>query len=105
MIQRGRRAASLTRASNSVVSDDVQPGFQYSASSDTVGMPVIADSRCANVDLPDPDDPMTRMRSMIRTRDQRARAARAACSLAKSSPAWCEERVSGLADTIRKPLV
>ena len=31
-------------------------------------------------------------------------AARAALSRAKSSPAWCEERVSGLADTIRKPL-
>src|SRR3954471_23131925 len=34
-----------------------------------------------------------------------ARARRAACSLAKSSPAWCDDRVSGLADTIRKPLV
>lgn len=30
---------------------------------------------------------------------------RAARSLAKSSPAWCEERVSGLDATIRKPLV
>src|SRR6266581_8585546 len=105
MIQRGWCAASVARVSNSVASDGVQPGFQYSASSDTIGMPVIADSRCANVDLPDPDDPMTRIRCMIRTRYQRARAARAACSLAKSSPAWCEERVSGLADTIRNPLV
>ena len=32
------------------------------------------------------------------------RAARAALSRAKSSPAWCEERVSGLAETMRKPL-
>ena len=31
-------------------------------------------------------------------------ASRAAFSRAKSSPAWCEERVSGLDDTIRKPL-
>src|SRR5690606_27119370 len=31
-------------------------------------------------------------------------ALRAACSRAKSSPAWCEERVRGLAETIRKPL-
>src|SRR6185312_1105860 len=31
-------------------------------------------------------------------------ALRAACRRAKSSPAWCEERVSGLAATIRKPL-
>ena len=30
--------------------------------------------------------------------------ARAAFSRAKSSPAWCEERVSGDADTIRNPL-
>ena len=32
-------------------------------------------------------------------------ASRAARSLAKSSPAWCEERVSGLEDTSRKPLL
>lgn len=32
-------------------------------------------------------------------------AARAAFSFAKSSPAWCDERVSGLEDTIAKPLV
>ncbi|MHC2354022.1 hypothetical protein ACVMB3_003531 [Sinorhizobium meliloti] len=30
---------------------------------------------------------------------------RAAFSLAKSSPAWWDERVSGLEETIRKPLV
>ena len=33
-----------------------------------------------------------------------ARAARAALRRAKSSPAWWDERVSGLAETIRKPL-
>jgi hypothetical protein len=32
------------------------------------------------------------------------RAVRSAFSRAKSSPAWCEERVSGLAETIEKPL-
>jgi hypothetical protein len=30
---------------------------------------------------------------------------RAALNRVKSSPAWCEERVSGLDATIRKPLV
>ena len=34
-----------------------------------------------------------------------SRDSRAALSLAKSSPAWCEERVSGDDDTSRKPLV
>jgi tRNA(Ile)-lysidine synthase len=38
-------------------------------------------------------------------RPQRNVAARAARSFAKSSPAWCEERVNGLAETIRNPLV
>lgn len=33
-----------------------------------------------------------------------SRAWRAACRRAKSSPAWCEERVSGLAATIKNPL-
>jgi hypothetical protein len=33
-----------------------------------------------------------------------SRAIRAALSRAKSSPAWCEERVSGDDDTSRKPL-
>src|ERR1043165_4487359 len=37
-------------------------------------------------------------------RHQRESEARAAFRRAKSSPAWCEERVSGEADTIRKPL-
>src|SRR5580704_15893850 len=64
MIQRGMPQASLARCSNSAASDGIQPGFQYSASSDTMGMPVMDDSRRANVDLPDPDDPMTRMRCM-----------------------------------------
>jgi hypothetical protein len=31
-------------------------------------------------------------------------ASRALRNRAKSSPAWCEERVSGLDETIRKPL-
>ena len=49
---------------------------------------VIADSRRAKVDLPDPDDPITRIRSMVEIRkNQRTRAARAAWSFAKSSPA------------------
>jgi hypothetical protein len=30
--------------------------------------------------------------------------ARAALSFSKSSSAWCEDRVSGVADTIKKPL-
>jgi len=34
-----------------------------------------------------------------------AREERAARSRAKSSPAWCDERVSGLAETRRKPFV
>ena len=37
-------------------------------------------------------------------RSQASLARRAAFSRAKSSPAWCEERVSGVDDTSRKPL-
>ncbi|WLA52419.1 hypothetical protein QIH80_21465 [Bradyrhizobium elkanii] len=62
MIQRGSRAAAVMRRSNSSLPDSTQPGFQNSASIDTVGIPVIADSRRAKVDLPDPDDPITRTR-------------------------------------------
>jgi hypothetical protein len=40
----------------------------------------------------------------IRSGAGRALPALAALSRAKSSPAWCDERVSGLAETIRKPL-
>src|SRR5215218_4834308 len=58
----GWRATSATRCPNSALSEATQPGFQYSASSETKGRPVISDSRLANVDLPDPDDPMTRTR-------------------------------------------
>src|SRR5262249_52485694 len=105
MIQRGWRAASARRSLNSALSDSTQPGFQNSASIDTVGMPVMADSRRAKVDLPDPEDPMMRMRCIGAIRRQRDWAARAAWSFAKSSPAWCDERVSGLADTIKNPLV
>jgi hypothetical protein len=53
------------------LSEATQPGFQYSASSETKGMPVISDSRLANVDLPDPDDPMTRTRCIGSIRDYR----------------------------------
>jgi hypothetical protein len=41
--------------------------------------------------------------SGIAARDQ-AWASRAAFNRAKSSPAWCDERVNGDDDTIRKPL-
>src|SRR5258707_10231547 len=68
MIQRGWRAASVTRSLNSSISDSTQPGFQNSASSETTGIPVMSDSRRAKVDLPDPGDPMTRIRSMTQTR-------------------------------------
>ena len=58
-----RLACDLGHAlSDSALSKATRPGFQYSASSETKGMPVISDSRRANVDLPDPDDPMTRTR-------------------------------------------
>ncbi len=48
------------------------------------------------------------LRSHLRRgeRDERhqSRASRAAFSRAKSSPAWCDERVNGEAETMRKPL-
>src|ERR1700743_998728 len=64
MIQRARLAASVTRASKTLDSEGCQPGFQNSASSETNGMPVASERRRAKVDLPDPDEPMTRMRCM-----------------------------------------
>jgi len=50
MTHRGWRAISATRCPNSALSDAIQPGFQYSASSETKGMPASSDSRRQHVD-------------------------------------------------------
>ena len=93
-------AYCATASRNAALEFSTQPGRQYKVSNAIIGRASLSARRRAMVLLPEPGEPITMTRRMG---GPHARAARAARRRAKSSPAWWEERVSGEADTIRKP--